>query len=137
MNLYNPMDKTMRCLLIDDDLDDQEIFGMALESTDFQVKLDTADNGVKALEILEPEQNEPPDIAFLDLNMPLMSGKECLIRLRQIPHLDSMPIIIISTSSLDREQFLALGAQDFWVKSPRISELTDQLNTLFATLSGK
>jgi CheY-like chemotaxis protein len=130
------MQKNIRCLLIDDDTDDQEIFSMALESCAYTVELATAGNGIEALEKVDPASGYIPDIIFLDLNMPLMSGKECLEKMRKMDHLQQVPVIIYSTSSIeqDQEDTRLLGAQDFLVKSPKISELTARLDSYFAGL---
>ena len=66
----------MKILLIDDDVDDQEIFVLALKSLYKSVDILTAQDGMEALEILKIFV---PDCIFLDLNMPRMGGKPTLI----------------------------------------------------------
>jgi len=126
--------KNIICFLIDDDADDQEIFSMALEDTGHPATCVCAGNGYEALQKLQNEETPVPDFIFLDLNMPLMSGKECLIELKKIDRLHHVPVIIFSTSSLEKDmtETKALGARSFLVKSPRISELTGQLASVFS-----
>lgn len=116
------------CLLIDDDEDDREIFCIALAEANPAVKCFTANDGVEALEILRDE-SFVPDYIFLDLNMPLMSGKECLVEIRKQNHLNDTSVIIYSTSASERDihETSALGASGFITKPPAISVLIKKL----------
>jgi CheY-like chemotaxis protein len=60
-----------------------------------------------------------PDLLFLDLNMPLKNGFECLSEIRRETRLDKMPIIIFSTSSQPSaiDEVYAHGAQ-LYVRKP-------------------
>lgn len=120
------------CLLIDDDMDDHEIFSMALEDLNRPVKLISEYNPVSALLRLK-RTDEAPDIIFLDLNMPRMNGKQCLAEIRKFPHLREVPVIVYSTSSEIRDliETRELGATAYVVKSSRISDLTSALNDFF------
>lgn len=94
----------LRCLLIDDDKDDQEIFKLALQDINERVVCLTADNGVEGLQILL-SAIDLPHFIFLDLNMPQMNGKDCLAAIRRDPRLAEIPVIIYSTSSDPRDIF--------------------------------
>lgn len=83
-------------LLVDDDEDDRLFFQEVLEDLDHPVQLRTAEHGMDALEQLE--LNNKPDAIFLDLNMPVLDGHECLKRIRSNPLYDDIKIIIYSTS---------------------------------------
>jgi CheY-like chemotaxis protein len=85
------------CFLIDDDQDDRTIFLLGLNKFDPTVDLVTACSGVEALEKIRTNDLFQPDYIFLDMNMPYMSGKECLIRMRKIDRLKDTPIILYST----------------------------------------
>lgn len=123
------------CFLIDDDEDDQEIFALALREADASIRCVTANDGVEALHKLEQDKTFVPDYIFLDLNMPLMNGKECLREIRKHTHLRDVPVIIFSTSSEPRdiEETRRLGANDFITKPPLISSLSRQLAEFFKT----
>lgn len=114
--------------LIDDDLDDQHVFLEALQTIDKSIVCYTANDGRDALNKLH-DALLLPDIIFLDLNMPVMSGKECLRALKTDNTLKHLPVIIYSTSSAEKEKenCLQLGAVQFISKPP-------QFNTLIATL---
>lgn len=117
------------CLLIDDDRDDQEIFTLALEKVDPAFRCVIANNGYEGLKYLTNKNNPLPRYIFLDLNMPLMNGKECLIEIKKLSFLRSVPVIIYSTSSLqdDVVQTRKLGAADFITKPPSIPVLSSKL----------
>lgn len=120
------------CLLVDDDDDDQEIFNLALEDANPTMNCITAKDGIEALSILKAN-SFTPDYIFLDLNMPLMDGKECLREIRKMQHLNHVPVIIFSTSSAQRDMMETkqLGATSFITKPPLISLLATKLNEVF------
>lgn len=120
------------CLLIDDDEDDKEIFCIALAEANPAVTCFTAEDGVEALEMLR-DKSFVPDYIFLDLNMPLMSGKECLVEIRKQNHLDNTSVIIYSTSASERDiqETSALGASGFITKPPVMGVLIEKLEEMF------
>lgn len=124
------------CLLIDDDLDDHEIFNMALNDLDRPVRFLSELNPLNALRRLKKKE-DIPDIIFLDLNMPRMNGKQCLEEIRKIAHLQDVPVIIYSTSSEIRDliETRDLGATAYVVKSSRISDLTAALKDFFEEMA--
>jgi len=78
------MQYPFECFLIDDDIDDQEIFGMALRDLDKSIHCIFANDGIQALEKLSTETSFVPDYIFIDFNMPRMNGIEFLKRVRQL-----------------------------------------------------
>jgi CheY-like chemotaxis protein len=122
----------LTCFLIDDDEDDREIFLLALEDAHISSSLVTAKNGVDALKMIEEDPDFIPDFIFVDLNMPYMTGKECLAAIKQIPRLANVPTIIYTTSSYgkDADDARELGAAHFLVKPPSITALTSALNAI-------
>jgi len=114
------------CFLIDDDIDDRNIFQLALNRLDSSIELVTATNGVKALEKINADDLFLPDYIFLDLNMPYMSGKECLIKLREIERLKNVPIILHSTVRYF-DELSSHGASGFVAKANSIEGITKVL----------
>ena len=115
----------MKCFLIDDDEDDQEIFEMAVREINDSIHCFFAGDGVKALEELSNEDFSP-DCIFIDINMPRMNGIECLQKIKTIHRLEPVPVCMFSTSA-DPDivsQSKRLGANDFIVKPASISVLT-------------
>jgi CheY-like chemotaxis protein len=127
------MNKKIVCYLIDDDADDQEIFVVALKELAVPVEYVTADNGIEALKKLKSDSSFVPDYIFIDLNMPRMSGRECLEELRKIPQLSGTSFIIYSTSSehKDLTETRNLGADHFFTKPFSLSTLISRLSEFF------
>ena len=122
----------LTCFLVDDDLDDQEIFALAVEDLKAPIHCVTAVDDIEALNRLRSDESFIPDFIFLDLNMPRMNGKQCLLEIRKIERLLRTPVIIYSTSSnrRDIDETLRLGAAHFLTKPSSISLLTRELATL-------
>jgi CheY-like chemotaxis protein len=124
--------KTKQCLLIDDDLDDQEIFLMALHEADKDVHCVVANDGIEALKKLGEDTSFIPDFIFLDINMPRMNGMQCLEKIKKLSHLANVKIIMFSTSA-DRKMIsksMELGATEFLLKPSAIGLLIDTLNKI-------
>jgi CheY-like chemotaxis protein len=48
-----------------------------------------------------------PCLMILDINMPVMDGKEALAKVKSNPNLKSVPIVLFSTSNSISDQFFA------------------------------
>ena len=127
------MKQKLSCLLIDDDRDDQEIFKLALHDVNEEVFCLTADDGIKGLQMLQTDGEFVPSYIFLDLNMPRMTGKDCLSAIKSNPSLAGIPVVIYSTSSdpKDIQDTKALGAADYVVKQYSIASLKEILRRYF------
>ena len=119
--------------LIDDDDDDQEIFGTALLKTNLDVACTPYSSAFQALEELR-NGNSYPELIFLDLNMPLMNGQQFLEAIKDCPKLKGIPIIVLTTSSTQQtiEETRSLGATDFYSKPDRFEDLTAILRKILA-----
>lgn len=111
-------------LLIDDDIDDQDIFATALEVISSEFIFNAMADASIALEKLEAKELLP-DVIFLDLNMPVMTGEQFLSKLKSKEDLNNIPVIIFSTSShIDTiKRTKQLGACDFITKPNKFDEL--------------
>lgn len=89
---------THNLLLADDDCDDCLFFQEALDELAFESKLTTVNDGVELMNFLNEHSGPLPKALFLDLNMPLKSGFECLTEIKLIENLKEIPVIIFSTS---------------------------------------
>jgi CheY-like chemotaxis protein len=117
----------MTCFLIDDDADDRNFFLLALNEFNNSIELVTSDSGVHALEKINGDNSFLPNYIFLDLNMPYMSGRECLTKLRKIERLKNVPIILYSTVK-DFEELASRGATGFITKQNSINDLVKVLS---------
>lgn len=82
-------EKSIRILLIDDEVDFTQPMAFWLESKGYSVTV--ANDPESGLRLAK---ESPPDIVFLDLNMPVMNGIEVLKKIREFN--TDLPIIIIS-----------------------------------------
>lgn len=85
-------------LLADDDEDDRLFFNEALQELPIDTLLKTVNDGHQLMDLLTSKSTTLPDILFLDLNMPLKSGYECLKEIKRDEKLKFLPVIIYSTS---------------------------------------
>jgi CheY-like chemotaxis protein len=86
-------------LLVDDDPDEHLLFEDALKELRGAPKLVYARDGQQLMQFLNEEKAELPAIIFLDLNMPRMTGFECLQEIRKSSKLNRIPVVIFSTTS--------------------------------------
>ncbi|HEX9574866.1 MAG TPA: response regulator [Myxococcales bacterium] len=94
-------------LVVDDDADFREGLRAALEMKGYQVE--EAGNGKDALERIV---KKPPLLVLLDLQMPVMNGRELLQKLRAAPDTKDVPVVIISGFGFEWEAEL-MGAQGY------------------------
>lgn len=96
MNL--PEFHTQYIFLADDDEDDRVFFQEVIGEMPYLVHLSMARNGEETITKLM-QLSQLPDLLFLDLNMPLKNGLECLQEIKSNHQLKKLPVIIFSTSS--------------------------------------
>ena len=121
----------IRILLADDDEDDRIIFADAMQQAKPNTQLTMVKNGAELIEYLEEhDHQELPHLLFLDLNMPLKSGLDCLKEIRAHPRWKELSIAIYSTSSSeeDIENTFVQGA-NVYIKNP------NEFNRLVKVLS--
>lgn len=99
-------DKTV--LVVDDSEDVRELLGEVLRTAGYRVR--EAENGREALEQLD-EMPCPPCVLLLDLMMPVMTGSELLVALRERHRFASLPVVVISAGGQpaqapDAKQFM-------------------------------
>ena len=119
-------------MLVDDDEDDREIFVSIVQRSFPEISLSVATNGQEAMSALQ-NSTTTPDLIFLDLNMPLMNGRQFLHAIKKDERLQKIPIVILSTSS-DKQTILdmkAMGVFDFITKPDKYSVWKESLNNVF------
>ncbi|MCW3104824.1 MAG: transcriptional regulator [Bacteroidetes bacterium] len=84
-------------LLADDDLDDRELFTMALDQLPIKTKLTMVNDGEQLMSYLY-NSGHHPDILFLDLSMPRKTGFECLPEIKEQEKIKDIPVVVFSTS---------------------------------------
>jgi CheY-like chemotaxis protein len=128
---FKLMQKTI--LIVDDDPDDVQLFCEAIAEINKTFHCFFAENGEEALQRLKAAIVKP-DFIFLDLNMPRMSGTQCLMQLKNNPQFANIPVIIYSTSKIkkDVEESLRLGAISFITKPNKFEHLVKAISDILA-----
>jgi CheY-like chemotaxis protein len=120
------MDNRPRLLLcVDDDEDDIALTEEAALDFDSSLRFVAKPNGKEAMMFLhrQKEQNYLPCLVLLDINMPLMDGREVLEAMKNDPDLKKVPIVVFTTSSGQREkQFCESYSVEFVTKPNRVAE---------------
>lgn len=116
--------------LCDDDEEDHYVFGQALQNVLPEAHLNTFLNGS---ELLFQLQHHQPDILFLDINMPMVNGIECLKSIRDNSTMYKLPVVIYSVSEyhVDLKASFGHGATLYLVKPHIYQDLVNQLRALF------
>jgi CheY-like chemotaxis protein len=90
-------------LYAEDDLDDFESVKEALDQISSKCELIHARNGTEAVSWLENKEHQFPSLIVLDLNMPVMSGKEVLYWLKENETYKNIPVMVFTTSSREED----------------------------------
>ena len=130
------MSSQLEVLLIEDDPEDVDLTQEALERSKVMVKLNVVNDGEEALAYLRREgqyQELPhPDLIWLDLNLPGMSGQEILREIRSDDSIKHIPIVVLTTSDADEDilKSYQLGANCYVQKPIGIREFQQMLSAL-------
>lgn len=129
--------KKLKCvLLIDDDKATNFIHERILMKSDCTELIQTARSGVEGLTYLsspDKDQSPPPDLIFLDINMPAMNGWEFLEEYKKLGAEDKAKVVIVMlTSSLnpdDKERADGFSEINQFMNKPltfdRLAEVMD------------
>lgn len=116
----------LRILVIEDDSLQQMLLRSLVESAGYQVL--TADNGAQALTHFQSEQ---PDVVLLDYELPDISGRQLIKKLREIQR-DWLPILFLSAhTSVDvQRECLLSGGDDYIIKPYDFTILEAKIQSL-------
>ena len=118
-------------LCVDDDSDDLFLLQEAIRQVDPEMEIVQFNNGVDAIKYLKEAKAEHdlPCVAVLDINMPIMDGKETLNRIKADPVLSHVHVVVLTTSSSknDKEYFSELGVKMFTkpVKTDELRQIAE------------
>lgn len=109
----------MTITLADDDEDDRLFFTDAFDELKINTIVNTVNNGMQLLNYLNLPSTVLPNIIFLDLNMPILNGVDCLKEIKKNDKFKDIVIAIYSTSSSEKdiENTFVLGA-NIYIKKP-------------------
>jgi len=129
----------IRIHMCDDDPDDQLLVSDALEEARLGIPIDFTTNGKELLQYLNREDkyshliDQPlPGLILLDLNMPVMDGREVLSKLKQHDKFRSIPIIILTTSKAEADiaRTYDMGVNSFIMKPVSFDSLVEMIRSV-------
>lgn len=103
--------RTMRVLLVEDSPTDALLTQAAIAESGVATALDRVADGVEAMAFLRGEGRyrnaHRPDLVLLDLNLPRRNGHEVLADIKTDPALQSIPVVVLTTSSAEQDVLTA------------------------------
>src|SRR6185503_11278932 len=132
--MRRPMDEhALNILLVDDDEVDVMTVQRAFAKANIANKVFIAGNGIEALQLLRTDGVPTARrLVLLDLNMPRMNGIEFLREIRQDPDLQSLTVVVLTTSNEDRDRVEAyqLNVAGYLLKPVTFHAFADVMATL-------
>ena len=121
----------LKVLLVDDDHEEYELINSAFEKLKIPANVMQIEN---CTDVAGTIKRHKPDIVFMDINMPLINGIECLKSVRADQHFQHLPIIIYSTSSnlKDIHESFRHKANLYVVKPDNLRKLTASLEKVLS-----
>jgi two-component system response regulator len=126
-------------LLVEDNPADVKITQRALKESGLGVDLIVVRDGQEAVDYLLRQgahscsaEWRSPDLILLDLNLPRMSGREVLQRVRATKSLRAVPVVVLTTSRRqeDIEQMYCCGANTYIEKPQDFERFVQVLETI-------
>ena len=128
---------TVHIILADDDPDECLIFTQCLEEVIPDSKITCVENCKALLDYLQGSDgmndgHVQPDLVFMDLNMPITPGQECLRKVIEHKFRKKVPVIVYSTASREKivEECYQIGASMYVVKPSDIQKLKETISTV-------
>lgn len=124
---------THTVLWADDDLDDLMIMREILERNDISHKVVEVYNGCDVLRHLAQVKHKSdfPCLIVLDINMPVLDGRETLARIRAEKRYDGIPVVMFTTSSSEKDRsFCRLHGAEMYTKPSSYLELVQMVQSL-------
>lgn len=99
------MKKQASIILVEDNKADQMIIERALEDGKISCNLNIAQHGQEALDYMLSltNINQLPDLILMDINMPVLDGKQTLKQIRSHERLKHIPVIMLTTSNREKD----------------------------------
>lgn len=122
----------MTILVADDNPPSRELMRELLEASGHLVV--EAANGREALDSI---RRNPPELVFLDLQMPLLDGFSVIRELRSDDRFRRLPVVAVTASAMlgDRERAIAAGFDSYIAKPINLGEVRKQVELLSSSAS--
>ncbi len=122
----------MKALVIDPDRNARSVVKRLLSHVNVDVV--EADNGLVALSVLEQSD---PVFVVIEVEMPILSGYDCLAAIRQSPVRPDIPVVCITaTGTRDAVmRMVSLGVSDFLLKPINPAEVLPRIKNLLVRVS--
>jgi two-component system response regulator len=131
--------KNKHILLVEDNPDDVKLTLRALKKNNILNKVVVVEDGVEALDYLHGtgrfagrDLSDMPQLILLDLKMPKLDGLEVLQRIRQDERTRILPVVILTTSSEDKDRIESykLGANSYIRKPVDFNQFLEAVQQL-------
>lgn len=143
-NLLIREGRSAEIMLVEDNRGDAMLASRAFKNAQIENRVTIAQTAEKALHMLRLEGEYSdlprPDIILLDLNLPMMSGKDLLAILKADEDLRNIPVIVLSSSAaeVDVAESYGLHASAYVVKPlslERFAEVVSRIEQFFFMLA--
>jgi CheY-like chemotaxis protein len=125
--------KRPHILWADDDMDDLMLMRQVLQDIGENYLISEVNNGREALDYLEASKrnNNLPALIILDMNMPVLNGKETLSIIKKDEALKDLPVVFFTTSSseLDKMYCKRVGVEMI-TKPPQYGNLKEAVKRI-------
>jgi len=117
-------------LWADDDYDDLQMMQEILAKKNKDFEIEEVHNGREALDYLE-QSSDLPCLIILDINMPVLDGKETLSILKSTEKFKDIPVVMFTTSESELDKLYCSRFQTEMVtKPPTFTTLSSALDKL-------
>lgn len=128
--------KPINVLLVEDDKDSANLVVTAAEIGHIPLNVTIVTEGEEAIDFLKRRGKHVgatvPDLVLLDLNLPKRNGGEVLAEIKADPSLNSLAVVILTTTfhSGESQHFLGLCEDCYYTKPDRFRDYIDLIKTI-------
>lgn len=136
MTTHPDFHEPIQILLVEDNAADADLIQDQLERSRISNRISVVVDGIEAESFLRREGKytgvSRPDLILLDLNLPRRGGVELLSRVKSVPQLRSIPIVVLSSSeaSTDVSKSYAEGANCYVAKPLNLDSMKQVVETI-------
>ena len=143
MVMRSKLGRPAEILLVEDNEGDVVLTKEGFEFSRLSVNLHHVEHGQECMEFLRKKgrhRDAPtPDLVLLDLNLPIMGGREVLRQISEDEELRKLPVVILTTSQADKDvlQMYDLRCSSYVVKPvdfPQFQRVIEQIGEYWFTV---